>query len=220
MRNPFKLNTSGDTAYQASSWDVLGLNGLPVPGLVIAAIPVMEVEYTEIAKVTVEKDLKDIPSAGTSILGEMFPQRYIEETYTKATNKKPKTIDFTLLIINERDFDEFTYAAKWLQQNMGAKWRISHPQAEIWGFKEVFITNISTGFPDLVNGWEVTISFTEYNDKPKAIRIEEGWSAKYQFELGVREAQKQAKEKKNAAGKNAPKNNNGGPPVNKQGLNK
>lgn len=167
--NPFNVAKNGTNGYSMHSWDKLWIGNqflsFPMPGLVISATPTIEVEL--------ERQVYNIEPVGDeSVLNKLsdtlsFQKTVTREYYSENAVRKPKTVNFTLLIYTADDFNAFQKIAKGLSNNAGAAYHIIHPLTDLWQFKEEFvITSISSGMPDLVNGWEVNISFTEKNAKP------------------------------------------------------
>lgn len=160
IANPFKLNNSFTSTPEQKAWDNLYLNGMRIPGLIQSVDPVITIEY-EILEV-LNDDIVNQSLTPTN-------KNFINQSYVVPKSQTPKSAVFNLLIYTAKDFELFTKIAKELDK--GKKFKLSHPQTDIWGLTEVYIDSITPGYPNMETGMELSISFIQAIDKPKGIIV-------------------------------------------------
>lgn len=88
------------------------------------------------------------------------------------TGKQPRTINLTINISDQEAFTHFTQEvvpalSARMDSSEVAPFTITHPQADLWGIKQVVIQSISPAQPDAASGWIITFQLLEYIPAPK-----------------------------------------------------
>jgi hypothetical protein len=126
------------TSDESSPWDKLVLGGFILPGTVTSFTPTISYIYN--APQNKDKTYADVKFQGMS----------------------PRTIDVSILIYSEEDYNTFVNGfVKDVNSQKVKSFGIAYPQAQIWNISQVFITDITPGHPDSANGWVINMKLLE-----------------------------------------------------------